>query len=230
MKTGNRIKPEGDSGKKNNSAVPNPNPNPNREIVQNPNKRIKETERGRGEGSGLPRRRARHHAGKRKGRPGVNCSPEQATEAPRPGRSTAARSPAGERARRRGGRRRRRGSLLALAVEAPRSVTAAAGLSGEKRAVRRRERESEGRMALGFKGAAAVAVLILRCARTAVGWRGTAEMEWAKSWPRRARGTLPAQAQVVAWVRPVRVKRSGPSCFGCWIGPKWPNKIVQSQF
>ena len=108
MKTGNRIKPEGDSGKKKNSAVPNPNPNPNREIVQNPNKRIKETERRRGEGSGLPRRRARHHAGKRKGRPGVNCSPEQATEAPRPGRSMAARSPAGECARRRGGRRRRR--------------------------------------------------------------------------------------------------------------------------
>ena len=35
----------------------------------------------------------------------------------------------------------------------------------------------------------------------------------------RTRGTLPAQAQVAAWVRPVRAKRKGPSRF-CGFGPK----------
>jgi len=150
MKTGNRIKPEGDSGKKNNSAVPNPNPNPNREIVQNPNKRIKETERERGEGSGLPRRRARRHAGKRKGRPGVNCSPKQATEAPWPDRSTAARTPARgpETAPGLADLSRRRSSSLGVCC----GGTEWRGESSEAK-----ERESEGRMALGFKGAAAVA-------------------------------------------------------------------------
>ena len=79
---------------------------------------------------------------------------EMASGAPRPGRSTAVRSPAGERARRRGGRRRRRGSLLALAVVARRSVL----LRGGKREKRATKIESgEGQMALGFKGAAAVA-------------------------------------------------------------------------
>ena len=51
MKTGNRIKPEGDSGKKKNSAVPNPNPNPNREIVQNPNQRNRKGKEGEEGGS-----------------------------------------------------------------------------------------------------------------------------------------------------------------------------------
>ena len=68
-------------GKKKNSVVPNPNPNPNREIVQNPNQRNRKGKEGEEGGSALL---AVEHAGargkrkgKRKGRSGVNCSPER---------------------------------------------------------------------------------------------------------------------------------------------------------
>ena len=71
-------------------------------------------------------------------------------------------------------------------------------------------------MALGFKGAAAVAVFdppmrarsrrMERNGRDGVG-------QVAAQAGARTRGTLPAQAQVAAWVRPVRAKRKGPSHF-----------------
>ena len=68
---------------------------------------------------------------------------------PRPGRSTAVRSPAGERARRRGGRRRRRGSLLhcsaLLALGSPLGARCA-----EKKE-RGEEREEGGANEIGFQ-------------------------------------------------------------------------------
>ena len=147
--------------------------------------------------------RHRSHAGARgKERPaGGSARRDPATGAPRPGRSTAARSPAGERARRRGGRRRRRGSLISLAVEAPRSVSAAAGLSGEERAVRGEERESEGRMALGQgrrdgrRGFDPTMRAGSRRMETDGHERVGQVVAQAGA---RTRGTLPAQAQVAA--------------------------------
>ena len=145
------------------------------------NQRNRKGKRGKGWLTSLSCMPAR---GEKRGLAGGTARRDPATGAPRPGRSTAVRSPAGERARRRGGRRRRQGS-----TDSPLESLGAAVAALRKERKRAAKTESgEGRMALGFKGAAAVAVLILRCARTAVGWRGTAEMEWAKSQPRRARG------------------------------------------
>ena len=129
---------------KENSVVTNPNPNPNREnSAKNPNQRNRKgKEKKEGGSARLTSPSCMPPRGEKKGSAGGDLLAGTATRAPRPGRSTAARSPTGERARRRGGRRRRRGLLSSLAVEAPRSVSAAAGLSGEERGAKR-ERESE---------------------------------------------------------------------------------------
>ena len=83
--------------------------------------------------------RHRSHAGtwgKRKtGRGSARRDP--ATEAPRPGRSTAARSPAGERARRRGGRQRRQGSTDSPLESLGAAFAALRKESGEDREWRR---------------------------------------------------------------------------------------------
>ena len=92
------------------------------------------------EGGGLPRRcaalQSRRSAGKRKAGSGHSL-PEQATMAPRSGHSTAARSPAGERARRRGGRQRRQGSTDSPLESLGAALAALRKESGEDREWRR---------------------------------------------------------------------------------------------
>ena len=91
--------------------------------------------------------------GKERAGRGGTARRDPATGASRPGRSTAAHSPAGERARRLGGRRRRQGS-----TDSPLESLGAAVAALRKERKRAAKTESgEGRMALGFKGAAAVA-------------------------------------------------------------------------
>ena len=77
----------------------------------------------------------------------------------------------------------------------------------------------EGRMKLGFRiGVAAVGFLIVRTHRSAVGSEQTAQIIWASVAAQagvRTRGTLPAQAQVAAWVRPGVARRK-------WAEPVLP--------
>ena len=46
----------------------------------------------------------------------------------------------------------------------------------------------------------------------------------------RARGTLPAQAQVAAWVRPVRARTAGPSRLSVRLGPRWAEMKEEENF
>ena len=150
--------------------------------MQNPNKRIKETERGRGEGSGLPRRRARHHAGKEKGpaggelltgtgHRGAAAKPLDGGALTRWGARTPARGP--ETAPGLAARSRRRSSSLGDCC----GGTEWRGESSEAKE-RERARRPNGARVQGRRGGRRF--LILRCARAAVGWRRTTTSEWAK--------------------------------------------------
>ena len=154
--------------------------------------------------------------GEKKGSAGGDLLAGTATRAPRPGRSTAARSPTGERARRRGGRRRRRGLLSSLAVEASRSVSAAAGLSGEERGAKRereRAKPNEPRVqgeapAGGFcsgetTGQPSDPIQRLGFAGPALGPGGNG-----------CAAEFPAQAQVAAWAR-------GSAGARGWAASRW---------
>ena len=77
----------------------------------------------------------------RRSRAGGAGSPGSAKEVPRPGRSTAACSPVGEHARRRGGQRRRQSPLRFFLARGCSAVTVSA--AAEKRQAARRERGEE---------------------------------------------------------------------------------------
>ena len=96
-------------------------------------------------------------------------------------------------------------------------------------------------------GAVGRGVLMPRAARSTVDLRSTARRPRASFGPggRCCSAEIPAQAQVAAWARGCAGARGWAAgcwagCAGgrareqtmgcCWIGPKWQNKIVQSQF
>jgi len=140
--------------------------------------------------------------------------PGSAKKAPRLGRSTAACSPVGEHARRRGGQRRRQSPLRFFLARGCSAVTVSA--AAEKRQAARRERGEEPKW-LGFSRAPAAAWFLIHAKRPLVrrirsnarDALGQVEAQAGAS----ARGALPAQAQVAAWVRPVRARQAGPSRF-----------------
>ena len=96
----------------------------------------------RASGKTLRRRRRRRPSQAR-------CSPGSAKGSPRPGRSIAARSPVGERARRRGGRRRCHGRLRSLSV-----ARCARCAEVERRESGEEERGSSRKNELGFRSRA----------------------------------------------------------------------------
>ena len=133
----------------------NPRTNPNSpQSVRKREDQSKSKRRGRGRRKGKGKEQtspcvgmALRRRGRRRADPGGSCSPGSAKGAPRPGRSTAACSPVGEHARRRGGRRWRQGSpwppALLSSLAAARWRLSSLRLRREKE---RRERKGKSRM------------------------------------------------------------------------------------
>ena len=116
-------------------------------------------------------------AREKKAEPRELFRPGSAKGAPWLGRSIAARSPARERARRRGGRRRCHGRLL------HRFARLVAARYAEERG--EEERKDRKRMMLGLRGADAALVLIDRNGRSAVRFNPTVESSRTEGQPRR---------------------------------------------
>jgi len=146
--------------------TPNPNPIPH---ISSDKRRTTKSKRTRGRRKGRekkPTRTGFSPAREKKCRAGQLLA-GLGQGSPRPGRSTAACSPAGEHARRRGGRRRRRGSLLTPA-RCPLNGCGCAEVE-RRESGERRERRAGGEWPLGFGTAAGLAILFGRIDRMAVG-------------------------------------------------------------